>query len=142
LVGCHAHCRPSGGSNSGALRTRRSAQDAGGTTHHWRLLASARSEAAQLYANAAARAADAFANQLGSVYASDVTTAIADRLSAETNASVSAAGGGDPHQASSEVDRARSDVEGLLSGGIPLLALGLVGQQPRASDQPLLSAAT
>ena len=39
------------------------------------------------------------------------------------------------------LDRLRGELDGLLSGANPLLPKGLLTQQLRASDQPLLSAA-
>jgi hypothetical protein len=95
---------------------------------------------AEAYVSAADQAGDDFGNQLGGVYTSDVTTGLADRLRTETSDLASAAGGGDRHQASSDVDRLRSEIDGELSGGNPLLAPGLIAEQLRASDQPLFSA--
>jgi hypothetical protein len=102
--------------------------------------ADARPSEAEAYVSAAGQAADDFGNQLGAVYTSDVTTGLADRLRTETSDLASAAGGADRHQASSDVDRLRSQIDGELSGGNPLLAPGLIGEQLRASDRPLFSA--
>jgi hypothetical protein len=67
--------------------------------------------------------------------------AVADRLRTQTNALVSAAAGGDRTQAAQDIDRTRADLDALLSGANQLLPPGLLAQQFRASDQPLLTAA-
>jgi len=78
---------------------------------------------------------------LGGVYGPELGTGVADRLRAETAALVSVASGGDRPQAAADLVRIRGELDGLLSGANQLLPPGLVGQQLRASDQPLLTAA-
>jgi hypothetical protein len=95
---------------------------------------------AQAYSAAAGLAADDLAQQLGDMYGADVGKGVADRLRAQTTALVSAASGGDRHQASADIDRLRGEIDSLLSGANPLLAPGLLTQQLRASDQPMLTA--
>ncbi|MBV9581441.1 MAG: hypothetical protein JO057_22925 [Chloroflexi bacterium] len=96
---------------------------------------------AQAYTAEANLAADDVGNQLGSMYTPDVGTGVADRLRAQTAALVSDASGGDRHQASAEIDQSRGQIDALLSGANSLLAPGLLTQQLRASDQPMLTAA-
>jgi hypothetical protein len=96
---------------------------------------------AQAYSAAAGYAADDLASQLGDMYGADVGNGVADRLRGQTEAMLSAASGGDRHQASENVDTLRGQIDGLLSGANQLLAPGLLTQQLRASDQPMLTAA-
>ncbi|HEY2595115.1 MAG TPA: hypothetical protein VGK33_14575, partial [Chloroflexota bacterium] len=96
---------------------------------------------AQAYSSAAGYAADDLASQLGDMYGADVGNGVADRLRGQTEAMLSAASGGDRHQASENVDTLRGQIDGLLSGANQLLAPGLLTQQLRASDQPMLTAA-
>jgi hypothetical protein len=79
--------------------------------------------------------------QLSAVYGQDLGTGLADRLRADTAALVSVASGGDRARAAADVVRIRTELDALLSGANQLLPPGLVGQQLRASDQPLLTAA-
>src|SRR6185312_13593850 len=65
----------------------------------------------------------------------------ADRVRGETMAFVSVASGGDRRAAATTVDRLRGEMDASLSGANPLLPPGLLGQQLRGSDQPLLTAA-
>jgi len=95
---------------------------------------------AQAYASAADVVADDLANQLGDMYGADVGKSVGDCLRGETEALVSAAGGGDRHQATADIDRLRGQIDSLLAGANPLLAPGLLTQQLRASDQPMLTA--
>jgi hypothetical protein len=78
--------------------------------------------------------------QLGSVYGSALGDGLAERWRAETAALVSAASGGDRRQAVADLDRLRGELDDLLSGANTLLPPGLMKQQLRASDQPLLIA--
>jgi hypothetical protein len=103
--------------------------------------ADGRSADAQTYSTAAAGAVDRLAHELNLVFASDVSGAVADRLKAQTTAYVSVASGGDRRQAAADIDRLRGEIDALLSAANALLAPGLLSQQLRASDQPLLSAA-
>jgi hypothetical protein len=96
---------------------------------------------AQAYSAAAGYAADDLASQLGDMYGADVGNGVADRLRGQTEAMLSAASGGDRHQASENLDTLRAQIDGLLSGANQLLAPGLLTQQLRASDQPMLTAA-
>lgn len=96
---------------------------------------------AQAYSSAAGYAADNLASQLGGIYGDDVGKGVADRLRSQTDALVSVASGGDRHQASEDMDRLRGQIDSLLSGANPLLAPGLISEQLRASDQPMLTAA-
>ncbi|HEX8966453.1 MAG TPA: hypothetical protein VF937_01145 [Chloroflexota bacterium] len=95
----------------------------------------------QVYVAAADQDAADLGGQLGSVYGADLGTAVADRLGRETAAFVSAASGGDRQQSASDIDRARADLDQLLSTVNQMLPPGLLIQQLRASDQPLLTAA-
>jgi hypothetical protein len=90
---------------------------------------------------AADQNATEFGAQVGSVWGPDLGNGLADRLRGETAALVSAASGGDRRQAATDLDRLRGELDGLLSGANPLLPKGLLTQQLRASDQPLLTAA-
>jgi hypothetical protein len=78
--------------------------------------------------------------QLGGVYGSQLGDGLADRWRAETAAVVSAASGGDRHLAIADLDRLRGELDDLLSGANTLLPHGLLKQQLRASDQPLMTA--
>jgi hypothetical protein len=102
--------------------------------------ADGRSADAQTYSTAAASVDDALDRELNLVFASDVSGAVADRLKAQTAAYLAAASGGDRRQAAADIDRLRGEIDTLLSGANPLLAPGLLSQQLRASDQPLLTA--
>ena len=75
------------------------------------------------------------------MYGQELGNGVADRLRAETAALVSVASGGDRARAAADLVRIRSELDSLLSGANQLLPPGLVGQQLRASDQPLLTAA-
>jgi hypothetical protein len=95
----------------------------------------------QAFTAAADQNATEFGAQVGSVWGPDLGNGLADRLRAETAALVSAAAGGDRRQAAADIDRLRGELDGLLSGANPLLPRGLLTQQLRATDQPLLTAA-
>jgi hypothetical protein len=103
--------------------------------------ADARSADAQTYSTAAAGAAEEVGHELNLMFTSDTSGPVADRLNAQTAAYISAASGGDRHQAAADIDRIRGELDALLSSANPLLAPGLLNQQLRASDQPLLTAA-
>ena len=101
-------------------------------------------------AQADSDAAGAAADRLGAALApgdaatglsADVGSGVAVRLRSQTGAMVSAASGGDRGQAAQDMDRLRGEIDALLSGANPLLPPGLVAQQLRASDQPLLTSA-
>jgi hypothetical protein len=79
--------------------------------------------------------------QLESVYGPAVGSGLPDRLRAESAALVSAASGGDRRQAASDVNRLRGEIDRLLSDANQLLPPGLLNQELRAGDQPLLAAA-
>jgi hypothetical protein len=96
---------------------------------------------AQAYAAAAGVVADDLGNQFASMYTPDVGKGVSERLRGQTEALVSAASGGDRRQASADVERSRGEIDALLSGANPLLAPGLLSQELRASDQPMLTAA-
>jgi hypothetical protein len=96
---------------------------------------------AQAYAAAAGSTADDLAGQLGAMYSADVGKGVADSLRGQTDALVSAASGGDRRQATETAERERAQIDALLSGANPLLAPGLLTQQLRAIDQPMLTAA-
>jgi hypothetical protein len=95
---------------------------------------------AQAYSAAADLAADELADQLGDMYGDDVGKSVGDSLRGQTGALVSAASGGDRRQASADIDRLRGQLDSILASANPLLAPGLLGQQLRASDQPMLTA--
>jgi hypothetical protein len=103
--------------------------------------ADGRSAEAQAYASAADRVTQDLGGQLNTVFGSDVGSGVADRLRAQTLAYEVAAQPQDRPQAAAEIDRLRSEIDGLLSGADPLLAPGLLNQLLRAGDQPLLTAA-
>jgi hypothetical protein len=108
--------------------------------------ADGRAPEAQAYSDAAGAAADRLGGTLAPSDAATGLTAnvgsgVADRLRSQTVAMVSAASGGDRGQAAQDMDRLRGEIDGLLSGANPLLPPGLLAQQLRASDQPLLTAA-
>ena len=91
--------------------------------------------------DAAAHNATELGTLLGSVYGPDMGNGFADRLRAESAALVSVAAGGDRRQAASDLDRLRGELDHLLADANLLLPPGLVSQQLRAGDQPLLVAA-
>ncbi|HEY1294660.1 MAG TPA: hypothetical protein VGJ60_16405 [Chloroflexota bacterium] len=95
---------------------------------------------AQAYAAAADLVADDLAKQLGDMYGAEVGKSVGDSLRLETEALVSAASGGDRHQASADIDRLRGQIDSVLAGANSLLAPGLLTQQLRATDQPMLTA--
>jgi hypothetical protein len=95
----------------------------------------------QALLDAAAHTASDLGSQLASVYGPDLGNGVADRLRAETAALVSAASGGDRRKAADDIDRVRGELDHLLAQANPLLPAGLVSQQLRTSDQPLLVAA-
>jgi len=95
---------------------------------------------AQAYTSAADQAANDTANELAAIYGGDVGNGLADRLRGQIAAFVSAASGGDRHQAATEVERLRNETDALLSGANELIAPGLLTQLLRGVDQPLLSA--
>jgi hypothetical protein len=103
--------------------------------------ADGRSADAQAYTAAAGSSATDLAAQLNSSLGSDVGSAVADRLRAETDANVSAASGTNRSQAAADIDRLRGELDALLSAADPLLPTGLINQQLRASDQALLTGA-
>jgi len=94
---------------------------------------------------AATSAADANASDLGaliaSVYGSEAGSAYRQRLQAENAAFVSAASGGNRAQAAADVERLRGELDELVAGVNALLPHGLLAQEERAVDQPLLVAA-
>jgi hypothetical protein len=102
--------------------------------------ADGRSADAQTYSTSAASAAEDVGHELDLVFTSDTSGALIDRLNAQTAAYVAAAAGGDRRQAAADIDRLRGEIDALLSSANPLLAPGLLNQQLRASDQPLLTA--
>ncbi len=85
--------------------------------------------------------ADDLGRQLAAVWGPDLGTAVADRLRAQTAALVGLAAGGNRAQAAADVDRLRGELDGLLSGANPLLPKGMLKEQLRPSDQPMLAAA-
>jgi len=91
--------------------------------------------------DAANRAAADVTTVLLEVYGSDPSGAVDDRLRRQTASFVAAADGGDRRQAASDVDRLRGEISEALASANPLLPAGLLSQQLRASDQPLLVAA-
>ncbi len=95
---------------------------------------------AQAYAAAAGDTADDLAAQLTGMYGAEVGNAVGDRLRGETDAVLAAASGGDRRQAGEDLEQLRGQIDALLSGANPLLAPGLLAQQLRAEDQPLLTA--
>jgi hypothetical protein len=94
----------------------------------------------QAYTSAASDADDDLANELDSEYGAGVGSGVGDRLRDQTQALVSAASGGDRHQAGADIERLRGEIDSLLAGANPLLAPGLLTQQLRATDQPMLTA--
>jgi len=94
---------------------------------------------------AATSAADANAGDLGaliaSVYGSETGSAYRQRLQAENAAFVAAASGGNRAQAAADVERLRGELDELVAGVNALLPHGLLAQEERAVDQPLLVAA-
>jgi hypothetical protein len=102
--------------------------------------ADGRSAESQAFATAEGSAADELGAGLGSAYGANVGSGVAERLKGQTAAMVSAATGGDRRQAAQDIDRLRGEIDGLLAGANMLLAPGLISQQLRASDQPLLTA--
>ena len=96
---------------------------------------------AQAFVKAADGNATDLGAQLGAVYGAELGNGVADRLRAETASLVSVASGGDRAQAAADLVRLRGELDRLLSAANQLLPPGLVGQQLRASDQPLLTAA-
>jgi hypothetical protein len=103
--------------------------------------ADGRTADAQTYTAAAASADEEVGRELNLMFTSDTSGPVADRLNAQTTAYISAASGGDRRQAAADIDRLRGEMDALLSSANPLLAPGLLNQQLRASDQPLLTAA-
>ena len=95
----------------------------------------------QAYLKAADESASDLGAQLASVYSPELGDELTARLRAESAAFVSVASGGDRPQAAANVVRLRGELDGLLSSANQLLPPGLVGQQLRASDQPMLAAA-
>jgi hypothetical protein len=98
---------------------------------------------AQVYTAAASASAADIARQIDLSLAaggSGTGEAIADRLNGQTAAFVAAAGGADRRQAADDIDRLRGEMDTLLAKANPLLPPGLLNQQLRASDQPLLTA--
>jgi hypothetical protein len=95
----------------------------------------------QAYSAAASSVADDLGNQLASMYTPDVGRGVTDRLRGQTEALVTVASGGDRRQASADVERFRGEIDALLAAANPLLAPGLLTQELRASDQPMLTAA-
>ncbi|MBV8719308.1 MAG: hypothetical protein JOZ65_29915 [Chloroflexi bacterium] len=103
--------------------------------------ADGRSADAQALTALAGSTAEELAAEMNSAFSSTVGSEIADRLRAETAAYVFAATGTNRPQAAADIDRLRGEIDSVLSGANPLLAPGLLNQQLRASDQPLLTAA-
>jgi hypothetical protein len=79
--------------------------------------------------------------QLALAYGQPVADGLADRVRAESAALVSVASGGDRAQAARDLARLRGELDTLLSTANQLLPPGLLGQELRASGQPLLTAA-
>jgi hypothetical protein len=98
---------------------------------------------ADLQAQLAAEDANAAAlsQQLAAAWSPDIASGIADRLRGETRTLVSIASGGNRRAAATTLDRLRGEMDSSLSSANPLLPPALLGQQLRASDQPLLTAA-
>ncbi len=96
---------------------------------------------AQAYAAAAHQAAIELGGALEDSSPAALTTGVADRLDGQLNAFIAAASGGDRQQASVDIDRLRRELDALLSSANPLIAPGLLSQQMRQVDQPLLTAA-
>jgi hypothetical protein len=103
--------------------------------------ADSRSGDQQAYQKTADDNASDLGAQLASVYGAQLGDGLSARLRAETASLVSVASGGDRPQAATNLARLRVEIDGLLSSANQLLPPGLVGQQLRASDQPLLAAA-
>jgi hypothetical protein len=78
--------------------------------------------------------------QLRDVYGAQVGASVAERLRAETAALLTVAAGGDRQKAAADLDRLRGEIDTLLSGANPLVPAGMVKQELRASDEPLLTA--
>jgi hypothetical protein len=95
----------------------------------------------QVFQKAADDNAGDLGAQLGAVYGPDLGTGLTDRLRAETASLISVAAGGDRAHAAADLVRVRGELDRLLASANQLLPPGLVGQQLRASDQPLLVAA-
>ena len=87
------------------------------------------------------RTIEDLSKQLAAEWSGDIASGVADRLRAESAALVSIASGGDRATAAATVDRVRSELDSALAAANPLLPPGLLAQQLRASDQPLLIAA-
>ena len=75
------------------------------------------------------------------MYTTDVGKGVTDRLRAQTDALVKQPPAGDRRMAGADLERLRAEIDALLVNANPLLAPGLLTQQLRASDQPMLSAA-
>ena len=103
--------------------------------------ADSRSADARAFSSAADQVADQTGSELAAVYGADVGNGVADRLRSQTAVFVAAASGGDRHQAASDIERLRSEIDRLLSGANPLIAPGLLTHLLRGTDQPLLSGA-
>jgi hypothetical protein len=94
----------------------------------------------QARVGAANDSADELGQQMAAVWGAELGNSLAERLRAETAALVALASGGDRSQAASTLDRLRGEIDGLLSSANPLLPKGMLSQQLRPSDQPLLAA--
>ncbi len=103
--------------------------------------ADGRAAEAQAYSDLIDSSAQDPGAQFGALYGAELGTRVASRLQAESAAFVAAGSGGDRRQAAADIDRFRAELDVLLSGANQLLPSGLVNQQLRASDQPLLTAA-
>lgn len=96
---------------------------------------------AQARVDAASDSADELGQQLAGVWGPDLGTALAERMRAETASLVALASGGSRSLATSDLDRLRGEIDGLLSAANPLLPRGMLSQQVRPVDQAMLAAA-
>lgn len=95
---------------------------------------------AQARVDAASDSADELGRQLAQVGGPDLGSALADRLRAQTATLVALGSGGNRAQATTDLDRLRGEIDGLLSAANPLLPQGMLSQQLRPIDQALLAA--
>jgi hypothetical protein len=102
--------------------------------------ANQRADEQQALVQAADANADEIGTLLGNAYGADLGSRVANDLRSQTAAYVSASGG-DRSQASADIERARNDVDAAISGTNALLPRGLLAQEMRAVDQPLLTTA-
>ena len=95
---------------------------------------------AQARVSAASDSAGELGQQLAEVWGPDLGSALADRERAETATLVTLAAGGNRAQATTDLDRLRGEIDGLLAAANPLLPKGVLSQQLRPIDQAVLSA--